>query len=77
MVDSGLIDKWMKIYVPKPKRCLSPPNQHTNKKNGDRQPSQPPRLSLNNFAGIFLVLLFGYVISILAFITEQAINLFI
>ena len=62
MIEVGLMKKWTDQYQPKPYQCLN-----SNKKD---QSGPPPRLSLDNLLGAFLILLLGYVISFLLFFGE-------
>lgn len=72
MIETGLVDEWMTINLPKRSRCLD--STANNKGQQNQQQSHPPRLSLSNFAGIFIALLIGYLLSIFIFFTEKLIS---
>ena len=58
---NGLIQLWTKTYSPNLAECLI---------NSKKKPVHP-RLTLNHFAGAFVVLTFGYVLSLVVFVGER------
>ena len=69
MIEVGLMKKWTDQYQPKPYQCLG-----SNKK---EKSGPPPRLSLQNLSGAFLILLFGSIVSIVLLVCEQLVKYFI
>ena len=67
MEGAGLLEFWLKQYSDDPTYCLTKIQRQMKEKSGKR------RLTLNNLSGAFLVLIIGYVLSIIAFILEQCI----
>ena len=64
MQGAGLFEFWLKQYSDDPTYCLTKIQRQMKEKSGKR------RLTLNNLSGAFLVLVIGYVLSIIAFIVE-------
>ena len=60
--EAGLIGKWEKWYVPSNSKCMK-----VNERKG------MPRLSLTHLSSPFVILIAGYVISLLAFFMENII----
>ena len=58
---NGLIQRWTRTYSPDLAECLINPK---------KRPVHP-RLTLNHFAGAFVVLTFGYVLSLSVFVGER------
>ena len=58
---NGLIQRWAKTYNPDLAECLMNPK------------GKPvhPRLTLNHFTGAFVVLTFGYILSLVVFVVER------
>ena len=72
-MQTGIIDHWDEWFRPMPPQCLDkmksvykPQNSKTLK-----MKNHPPALSLKNLTGAFIVLLFGFSLSFLAFLCEQ------
>ena len=65
---SGLAAKWWKDYGNDPSYCLGKIKKHM--KNDDRT-TDKHRLSLKDLSGAFLILIVGYVVSIITFIFER------
>ena len=74
MLDYGLMDKWMAVNYPTSPRCLASIKQAREQQQKTSKSGQPPSITLNNFAGIFVALLIGYALSILTFITELTVS---
>ena len=64
MEGGGLLEFWLKQYSDDATYCLTKIRRQMKEKRGKR------RLTLNNLSGAFLVLIIGYVLSIIAFIIE-------
>ena len=64
MVSAGLFEFWLKQYSDDPTYCFTKIQWQMKEKSGKR------RLTLNNLSGAFLVLIIGYVLSIISFIIE-------
>jgi len=64
MEGAGLLEFWLKQYSDDATYCLTKIRRQMKEKRGKR------RLTLNNLSGAFLVLIIGYVLSIIAFIIE-------
>ncbi len=76
-MQTGIIDYWDLWFRPMPLQCLSniknvykPKNSKTSK-----MKNRPPALSLKNLTGAFIVLLFGFSLSFLAFLGEQILSI--
>lgn len=67
MRGTGLMDIWTQWYQPDIRQCLAEADKIT--KNVSK--SEPPRLSLKNLTGAFVVLLIGYLVSFVAFLAEN------
>ena len=63
----GLIDIWTQWYQPDVQQCLAEADKIT--KSAPKK--EPPRLSLKNLTGAFVVLLIGYLVSFLSFLAEN------
>ena len=63
----GLIDIWTQWYQPDVRQCLDEADKITK----TAAQKEPPRLSLKNLTGAFVVLLIGYVVSFLVFLVEN------
>jgi hypothetical protein len=78
LMETGIIDHWDLWFLPLPIKCMG--NIQSGRKPQDgktktlRTKNQPPALSLKNFTGAFVILLFGFSLSILAFLCEQVIE---
>jgi hypothetical protein len=77
LMQTGIIDHWDLWFRPMPLQCLSniknvykPKNSKTSK-----MKNRPPALSLKNLTGAFIVLLFGFSLSFLAFLCEQILSI--
>jgi hypothetical protein len=77
LIQTGIIDHWDLWFRPMPLQCLpnfksvyKPKNSKTLK-----MKNNPPALSLKNLTGAFIVLVFGFSISLLAFLGEQIVSM--
>jgi hypothetical protein len=61
------MDIWTQWYQPDIRQCRAEEDKIT--KNVSK--NAPPRLSLKNLTGAFVVLLIGYLISLVAFLAEN------
>jgi glutamate receptor, ionotropic, invertebrate len=66
----GLISLWEKQFEPNTNPCFS---QNENVRDGKDKPLQ--RLSLTNLMGAFALLAFGYLVSIVVFLTERVFSI--
>jgi hypothetical protein len=69
MVAKGFLDIWTQWYQPDVRKCLDKADKTMRLKPSTRK--DPPRLSLKNLTGAFVVLLVGYLFSFASFITEK------
>lgn len=68
MFANGLLDIWNEWYQPDVRQCLDKADKMMQLKPSEYE---PPQLSLTNLTGAFVVLLVGYLVSFLAFVSEN------
>ena len=64
MQEAGLLNHWLDIYQPKPRKCLEMAKPRENLRS-------PAKISLNNLTIPFGMLLVGFVLSLIILIGEK------
>ena len=72
MWQNGLMDNWELHFRPIPDRCLGKIKRVKNSPRKDE--AKTARLTLRNLMGAFIVLLIGYVLSVVAYIGENVVH---
>ena len=67
MVETGLVDHWYEMYLPKPVQCMIDPSSRQAKLADIRNPAL---VNLQGFVPAFLFLLFGFTIASVALSKE-------
>lgn len=68
MFANGLLDIWTQWYQPDVRQCLDKADKIMQSKPSK---NNPPQLSLKNLTGAFVVLVVGYLVTFLAFVSEH------
>lgn len=74
MLETGLVTKWSRMHQEK-SRCFAPIDVIRAQENSQR--NGPRRISLQDFAGIFVALVIGYSISLFTLFVEIMIRFYI
>lgn len=77
LMQTGIVDHWELWFRPMPLQCLPNFQSVYKPKNSNKMKmkSQPPALSLKNLTGAFIILIFGFSVSLLAFLGELIISM--
>lgn len=68
--EAGLLNFWTKMYVPEVRQCLHNGRQHTK----DTELVKP--LDLKSLIGTFIILIFGWALSLLVFVGDRIMGRF-
>jgi ionotropic glutamate receptor len=72
-MEAGLINYWDVWFRPMPLQCMG--NLGDDSKTSKLKNKKPPALTLNNLTGAFVILLFGFSLSLLAFLCEKIVSM--
>jgi len=72
MIETGLIDRWEKVYLPIPIQCLVDPSSRQAKLAEIRNPAL---VNLHGFVPAFLFLVFGFILAFIALSAEWVVKL--
>lgn len=72
-MEAGLIDYWDVWFRPMPLQCME--NLGGDSKTLKLKNKKPPALTLKNLTGAFVILLFGFGLSFIIFLSEKIVSM--